>query len=111
VPGTHAESHAVATFDDESEQHGWNHQQCYPCWFNKWGLARQPVSFTHGRNPEPCCFCGRPTASGIFIRVRPGSGQIPYCPDPGPDHALVFADPGSPSRSPAPPTDPPGSDA
>ena len=74
----------------EPQRHGWNHQQCYPCWFDTWGLDREPVRYRHGREPEPCCFCGRPTASGILVRVRPGSGEIPCCTDGVIDRSLFW---------------------
>lgn len=105
----HGESAAIASYTDDGK-HGWNHQQCYPCWFHKWGLTREPVRFKHGSTPQPCCFCGRPTASGIFIRARPGSGEIPHCPDPGIDMA-VFWGHEAPARNPTPPRDAPDSDA
>lgn len=62
-------------------EHGWNHVQCYPCWFREYGLDREPTRYRHGTEPRPCCYCGRPTASGIRRQVAPGSGIIPHCPD------------------------------
>lgn len=80
---THGESAAIAQYREDEGQ-GWSHQQCYPCWFDAWGLDRIPVRYEHGREPVPCCFCGRPTASDIVIRIRPGSLVIPHCPDARP---------------------------
>lgn len=63
-----------------SKPHGWNHVQCYPCWYARWSHTREPAR-VHDPEEQSCCFCGRPTASGIFIRLRPGDGTIPNCPD------------------------------
>jgi hypothetical protein len=64
-----------------TNNHGWNHPQCYPCWFAEFDLTREPVRFTAGQPTETCCFCGRTTGSGIVRRERPGSANIPRCPD------------------------------
>lgn len=92
------ESASLASYHESDGNHGWNHRQCYPCWFHKWGLSREPVRYRHGVAVQTCCYCGRPTASGIYLRERPGSGIIPYCPDAGIDRSL-FRDPSSLPRS------------
>jgi hypothetical protein len=81
-----------------SDNHGWNHPQCYPCWFKRWGLTREPVRFRQGEDVKNCCYCGRPTGSGIYIRERPGSAVIPHCPDQTLDLS-IFRRPASGSSS------------
>lgn len=82
--------------------HGWNHQQCYPCWFKEWKLEREPTRFVNGDDLY-CCFCGRPTSSGIYRRARPGSGVIPHCTDVQIDRS-IFNGAGSSGEPPAQPT-------
>jgi len=48
----------------------WTHIICENCW---WRIRsdRQPVRYTVRLKPFPCCFCGEPTQSGIFVRGDP----------------------------------------
>jgi hypothetical protein len=53
---------------------GWNHEICPECW-NK----RNPGSFPHQMIPADagvCCFCGRVTWSGIYVREDPNSPAL-----------------------------------
>jgi hypothetical protein len=47
----------------------WNHVICLPCW-EKREPNRLPIAIT---NPhvERCCFCGKLTDSGIYVRESP----------------------------------------
>lgn len=47
----------------------WTHNICEGCWVDKEG-DRVPVR-VKGAAPEPCCFCGEVTASGIHVRENP----------------------------------------
>lgn len=47
---------------------GWTHRICADCW-NSRNPNRQPVVITEDcRQPEICCFCGKETTAGIFVR-------------------------------------------
>ena len=56
----------------------WNHAQCYDCWIkeNRIGF---PVK-VRDHKPEKCCFCGRWTIEGIFVRRDPK--KMRCCHDP-----------------------------
>ena len=47
----------------------WNHSMCTDCWINS-NPGRQPV-VVNIRSVEICCFCGRKTTSGIYVRYDP----------------------------------------
>lgn len=47
----------------------WNHSMCYDCWRRERGLDI-PVRVKE-HDPEICCFCGRWTIEGIFVRKDP----------------------------------------
>lgn len=66
----------------------WNHSQCERCWIRDYailddtaqpsrivGVSRLPVRLKNGHgqiaDPEPCCFCGEVTISGIQVRHDP----------------------------------------
>lgn len=85
----------IIAYDSEQDGHGWNHSQCYPCWFKKWSLTRIPARFNQGGAVKPCCFCGRLTGSGIYIRARPQSAEVPCCPDQTLDLSLFRRQSGS----------------
>ena len=47
-----------------------DHTMCDSCWEKK-QPNREPVRLTISLKPLPCCFCGEPTQSGIFVRAHP----------------------------------------
>jgi hypothetical protein len=60
----------------------WNHLLCEPCW-KKREPERVPVRVRLA--PEnPCCECGKATASGTYVRQNPA--QL-LCEGQGPTHA------------------------
>lgn len=73
------------------DRHGWTHAQCWVCWFDEYGLTRQPH-----RDAEPdnvnCCYCGQRTMSGIYRRTRPGSIEITHCADTQIDRSLFYVE-------------------
>jgi len=46
----------------------WTHSICLICWENN-QPGREPVTVKCGK--EVCCFCGRDTEDGIYIREDP----------------------------------------
>lgn len=60
-----------------SERHGWTHCICSDCW----GTIRRGETPTRVRTPpaEACCWCGRTTRSGIYLRAE--AGRLGHCPD------------------------------
>ena len=53
------------------ESMGWTHRICEECW-NKRNPDREPVKVKSQYDElKPCCFCGKETASGIFVRFDP----------------------------------------
>ena len=48
----------------------WNHTQCFDC-FQRERPDIEPVR-VKDHEPEVCCFCGRMTIDGIFVRRDPG---------------------------------------
>lgn len=57
----------------------WVHTQCERCWFDH-NPDRFPVRVMPqpGSLPkvEPCCFCHKPTISGIYVRRHPDSTEL-----------------------------------
>ncbi len=49
--------------------HGWTHLMCDDCWYLEKG-TQVPVA-VKGDPRAPCCFCLKPTNSGIWIRRNP----------------------------------------
>jgi len=47
----------------------WTHIICTACW-DKRQPGREPVR-VRGAREEPCCFCGRVTAAGIYVCEDP----------------------------------------
>lgn len=47
----------------------WNHPMCDTCW-NKKNAGAKPARIP-AREIEVCCFCGRNTESGIYVRYNP----------------------------------------
>ena len=47
----------------------WTHAICQPCWEQRADTS-EPFRLTVCP-PEPCCFCGVSTDSGIFVRADP----------------------------------------
>jgi len=60
---------------------GWNHYICELCWQLRCKANNEP-----GRRPvqvkdyheRPCCYCGKPSTSGIFVRENPESAEL-FC--------------------------------
>lgn len=48
----------------------WNHSICNACW-ERTRPGRVPARMMIGRRVETCCYCGTPTASGIYVREDP----------------------------------------
>lgn len=49
----------------------WTHPMCDPCWL-EYDPARGPVRLQESvRELETCCWCGRETRSGIYVRHDP----------------------------------------
>ena len=51
----------------------WTHAVCRQCWSER-NPGREPVRVSEAyldEKAEPCCFCGRPQQSGIFVRAAP----------------------------------------
>jgi hypothetical protein len=48
----------------------WTHNQCDDCWDDAHPEGRVPVRMQDGRQ-EVCCFCGKPTTAGIYVRHDP----------------------------------------
>ena len=53
----------------------WNHRCCEGCWQDL-HPNRVPCRVKDAKE-APCCFCGFPTVSGIFIRFDPK--EMPRC--------------------------------
>ena len=47
----------------------WNHPMCDWCWYRDYG-ERVPVRLKEP-DKEVCCWCGRRTSSGIYVRADP----------------------------------------
>lgn len=50
----------------------WNHAICQECWnsLNRGEPCRVREEFLD-ETAEPCCFCGKPQQSGIYVRKNP----------------------------------------
>lgn len=51
----------------------WNHAICMNCW-NAKNPDREPVRLPEeflDETAEPCCYCGKPQQTGIFVRADP----------------------------------------
>jgi hypothetical protein len=62
---------------------------CQACWVNRRGL-RVPVRVKDSPVAN-CCFCGRDTTGGIYVRARPASDEVPWCADNPLDRSLFFS--------------------
>ncbi len=53
----------------------WTQPLCEPCW----GIANpgRQASRLIEAEPEICVTCGKPTSSGIYIRIDPASAPYP----------------------------------
>jgi hypothetical protein len=49
----------------------WNHSMCADCWSKQNQKHVPKRDWEAIRNPEFCCFCGRETYEGIFVRRDP----------------------------------------
>lgn len=55
----------------------WTQACCEDCWVVREG-ARRPHRLTGERfRNQQCCFCGRITHGGIFVRVDPATVRFP----------------------------------
>jgi hypothetical protein len=54
--------------------HGWTHAMCNRCWYDT-KPGREPVKV---RDPkaERCCFCGRMSAYGVYVRRDPDAIEL-----------------------------------
>ena len=48
----------------------WNHLMCAACWNDDERHVNKAVEGAWSE-AEPCCFCGNPTTSGIYVRHDP----------------------------------------
>ena len=48
----------------------WTHPQCERCWVDVNGPDRTPVRIK-GAQLEQCCWCGKTTVAGIYVREDP----------------------------------------
>ena len=48
----------------------WTHTQCKDCWNAAHPEGRVAVR-VRDAEPEACCFCGKPTTAGIYVRRDP----------------------------------------
>ncbi len=48
----------------------WNHNMCDDCWGEQNPNGREPIRIVT-RIVENCCYCGRETISGIYVRDDP----------------------------------------
>jgi hypothetical protein len=51
----------------------WTHSICERCWLVREGL-RPPLRLNLAES-ETCCFCGKPTQEGIYVREDPNKAQ------------------------------------
>lgn len=61
----------------------WTHYICDDCW-DKQNPERQSHRMNSGSSAT-CCFCGGPTASGIYVRRDPQDPAL-ACKGAGPEH-------------------------
>jgi hypothetical protein len=47
----------------------WIHAVCPTCWLNTWA-GRLPARLGD-EEPELCCFCGRDTSAGLYVKRDP----------------------------------------
>ena len=55
----------------------WNHSICPACWRIREPL-REPV-VVMGEEKVKCCFCGKETAAGIYVREHPKNPALKGC--------------------------------
>jgi hypothetical protein len=64
----------------------WTHAICEDCWDTK--HPGRPAVRLHrdlvDKTAPPCCYCGRPQQSGIFVRDNPAKL---LCQGTGPNHS------------------------
>jgi hypothetical protein len=48
----------------------WNHPMCEVCWVERNG-DRVPLRIAEHREVERCCWCGRDTVNGVYVREYP----------------------------------------
>ncbi len=64
----------------------WNHLMCAACWnADEGNIARSVNTAVEGANSEAenCCYCGKPTTSGIWTRADPEKMDCHHCGYPG----------------------------
>lgn len=53
-----------------SGHHRWSHPICNECWWER--EKREPIMLRRMyRVREDCCWCGKPTIAGIYLREDP----------------------------------------
>ena len=59
------------------KRYGWTQPICRDDWYAHYGNGtRQPTTLKPEFREETCCYCGKPTRSGIFVRENPR--EVPY---------------------------------
>jgi hypothetical protein len=53
----------------------WTHAICDDCWDEQRPESPSPQKGTG--DPQACCYCGKPTCSGIFVRDDPATMTHP----------------------------------
>lgn len=64
-------------------QNPWTHRMCDRCWDAMRRAERgEPIRLWRD-TLRPCCYCGEPTDSGIYVRAQPTTVK---CQGLGPEH-------------------------
>jgi hypothetical protein len=50
----------------------WTHAVCARCWLGDWGIRARAFLSDTG-DIDLCCFCGRDTDAGIYLRRDPST--------------------------------------
>jgi hypothetical protein len=59
-------------------RHSWTQPICDDCWHIREPNRKVPVRLVKSaRESEECVICGRPTTSGIYIRIDPSTAPHP----------------------------------
>ena len=61
------------------KKYKWTQPSCRECWDIK-NPGRRPTTI-NDRQGETCCYCGKMTGSGIYIRVDPAACDYPTLED------------------------------
>jgi hypothetical protein len=55
----------------------WTQPICDPCWKTEEGDREPTRLLPNARSIEKCCYCGRDTLSGIYVRRDPATVYFP----------------------------------